>query len=127
MTKRSQQSLAKKRGQNPQAHAHYQVVEVAKGLAGALYERVMQSDNSDYSDWKELNPDCNAKELELRFITLFYPKLLGEARATMAKMLATPISETLKDQIVEALILDKSLMRGRAAMPTLLGDTSYVH
>lgn len=129
MTKRSENSIfaqqmrrqqaAQGPANSPQAHAHKMVAETAKQMAGALYEKVMKS-NVAYSEWLELNSDItDARELELRFIKLMIPKLLGEARANLASLLRTPISAELKDSIHEALVLDNTLRRGRVGVPTL--------
>jgi hypothetical protein len=132
MTRRSQNSLALRHvrnaqapNRNPQAHAHKLVAKTAADMAGEIYGKVMQS-NVAYTEWKMLNMDVtDVKELETRFIALMTPKLLGEARATLAKLLRMPIAESLKEQIHEALVLDNTLRRGRVGMPTLAQDGNY--
>ena len=95
------------------AHVHIQVREVAKGIAGDLYERLM-GDNPMFERWKKQNPGCNAKELERRFIEKNWPKCIEYARQALAALLRQPhINEETKLHIVEVLAKDQSLVRGR--------------
>lgn len=93
-------------------HAHILVAETAKEFAGVLYEQLM-SKNLEYAQWKALHPDLNSAQLQAAFIAMVYPKLLEQARATLAKMLTTALDPALKDAISDALILDAGLRRGR--------------
>lgn len=93
--------------------AHKLIVETAKGLAGAMYEDMMTVDDEVWAEWKERFPDVPRSALQDKFIELMYPRLLGEARATLAGMLRGPYPESLKDQIHEALVLDNDLKTGR--------------
>ena len=96
----------------PSAHCHVMVKEFAVEAAGCLYEKVM-GDNKVFEEWKRQNPDCTPKQLEERFIARNWGKCLDFARATMAAMLRGPYPEVLKDQILDALIKDGTLNRGR--------------
>lgn len=95
-----------------QAHCHKLIAKTAKEAAGQLYELVM-SDNTVRDEWKRQNPGASDRELELRFIAKNWGKCLGFARATLALMLRSPMEEALKLEVVEALALDATLMRGR--------------
>lgn len=95
------------------SHVHKQVAEVAKALCGDLYERIM-GDNVYFDAWKKQNEGCTSIELERRFIAKNWPRCIPTARATMALMLRGPYDDAMKAQISEALILDATLMRGRA-------------
>lgn len=97
---------------NAGAHCHKLVAKIAREAAGELYEKVM-SDNLVRAEWKRQNPECTDKQLESRFIEKNWDKCLGFARATLATMLTQPIEEGLKSDIMEALILDSTLTRGR--------------
>lgn len=92
--------------------AHFIVAQTAKDMAAAMFEEMMK-DNGRYTAWKKLCPDLTPDKLQTRFIAQMWPLLIKQARATLAQMLATNISETLKAQITDALIKDASLKRGR--------------
>lgn len=94
-------------------NAHKLVAETAKGLAGAMYEEMMTVDDEVWAEMKERFPDTPRAALQDKFIDLMYPRLLSEARATLAAMLNGPLPEGLKDEIHEALVLDNNLKGGR--------------
>lgn len=96
---------------------HELIAATAKELAGVLYEELMK-DNFAFKDWQQMNPDVTPVNLQARFIAKTWPKLIEQARATLAKMLGTPIADDLKDLISDALILDNTLL-GRAKGPGL--------
>lgn len=87
------------------SYCHELVRETAKALAGEIYESAMRF-NDNYDVWKRMCPDLSPEKLQAEFIKLMWPRMLGDARATLAKMLAEPIAESLKEQIYRALILD---------------------
>lgn len=90
--------------QKPQEmHCHVMIRDTAREMAGALYEACASGNN----DWYKANPDQAA------FIARTWPRLVAQARATLAGLLARPIDEALKEQIHDALIKDATLMRGR--------------
>lgn len=91
---------------------HPMVWKTAVGMAHELYEQLM-SDNRRYAEWKAKCPDLTPQRLEKLFVSMLAPKLLLQARATLAKMLTEPYDEALKDEIAEALIADRGLVRGR--------------
>ena len=96
------------------AHCHVQIREVAKAAAGELYERLM-GDDYYYQTWRKQNPECNARELERRFVEKNWPKCIAFARATLAQLLTQPnVSEDVKAQILDVLAKDNSLIRGRS-------------
>jgi hypothetical protein len=94
-------------------HAHRLVARTAKEMAEALYEECM-TDNAVYAHWKSLCPDLSPNILRVRFVKLMLPNLLDAARATLAKMISTPLTEQLKAEIYDALILDSAFKRGPA-------------
>jgi hypothetical protein len=96
----------------PSHHAHKLIAETAVGMAHELYDTMMR-DNQWYDLWKKQNPGLGAKALETRFVKKNQGKLLSAARHTLAGMLAHPIDEGLKTIIMEALMLDNTLIRGR--------------
>lgn len=93
-------------------HAHKLVRATAIEMAGALYEEVMK-DNLTYATWKAQCPELTPTISEIMFIELLYPRLLERARQTLAGMLATNISDVLKEEISEALIADQRFRAGR--------------
>ena len=102
------------------AHCHKMVAAVAKEAAGNLYEVVM-GDNKVFEEWKRQNPDATQKQLENRFVEKNWGKCLEFARATLATMLSSAtISEKVKDEIVDALVKDNQLVRGRQSYQRFL-------
>lgn len=92
---------------------HKQVRDVAQAAAGELYEALMR-DNEVFAEWQRQNPGLTRKALESRFIAKNWPKCIEFARGTLAHMLTrSDIDESVKDQILEVLILDNSVPIGR--------------
>lgn len=94
------------------AHAHRLVASVAKAFASELYETVM-SNNLVRAEWKRQHPGADERTLVRRFVTKNWGKCLAGARATLALQLRGPIDTAMKESIMEALVLDATLMRGR--------------
>lgn len=112
-----------------EVHCHKLVLTTAVEMAHELYATLM-SDNRWYTRWKKLNPDlvngpvADTRELEERFVARNVAKLVPQARIALAKCLASPaLDEQQKSIIYEALMLDKSLMRGRPDN----ADTTFRH
>lgn len=100
-----------------QTMCHIQVREVAKGIAGELYEKLMGEDIY-YQEWRRQNPEASSKELERRFIERNWGKCLDAARATLVGVLKDPsVSESVKETILDVLEKDQSL-RGKKPMVT---------
>lgn len=120
MTRRSQRSMlltgesAKQLASGERlGHVHKQIAEVAKAAAAELYETVM-GDNLVYSIWRSRYPNLGPKALQRKFVEKNWGKCVGFAKTTMAHMLTLPtIDEKMKEDIMEVLILDGSLLRGR--------------
>lgn len=93
-------------------HAHIMIIKTARELAGALWEEVMR-DNAQYAIFKSMHPGYGPKALQQHFIAAATTRLLPQARATLAEMLATNIPEHLKEEIKDALVKDAALVRGR--------------
>jgi len=82
-------------------------------MAGELYERLM-GDDRFYRAWKRENPGLNSKQLEELFIEKNWKNCIGSARRALVAMLIDPsISEHVKEEVVDVLLKDKSLIRGR--------------
>lgn len=103
------------------AHCHKQIAKTAKGLAEASYEELM-SDNMLYEIWWKRNPGASAKTLRTLFVARNWGKYIPAARATLTLLLSEPIDEGLKEEIMEALVLDSTLIRGRQNPMTVLGQ-----
>lgn len=97
---------------NYQAHCHKMIAETAQSMAHELYDALMKK-NGWYAVWKLTHSNMGPKALEAAFVKKTWPKLLGQARATLAGMLTGPLDEGLKEQILDALIKDNSLQVGR--------------
>lgn len=95
-------------GKGPGQHCHAMVRMIAIEMAGELYDELMRN-NEQYSEWKGMNPGLNATKLEIRFIELKWGELIEDARATMAQLLASNMSEELKQPIFHALLADNEL------------------
>lgn len=79
---------------------HPLVAETAREMAAALYEEEAKN-----NDWFALNPD------QEQFVSLTAPRLLEQARATLAQMLGGTSDEVLKKEIYQALVMDNTLRR----------------
>ena len=102
-----------------QIHCHKMIYATAVEMAGALYDEMMH-DNLWYDLWKKQNPGASSSTMQARFIKRNLAKIIPQARATLAGMLAQPIDEALKKDIFDALILDNQLVRGRKNPPRLV-------
>lgn len=104
------------------AHAHPMIAQLANEMAHELYDTMME-DNLWYEMWKFQNTGItSAQALESRFVRKNIEKLLPQARATLAGMLATNIPEELKEQIHNALVMDKTLVAKRGTnAPQIIG------
>jgi hypothetical protein len=96
-------------------HCHPLVRSTAVEMAGELYDAVMHNDDL-YEQWKKVCPELTPTLCEITFIELLYPRLIEQARATLAKMLATNIPESQKLIIYDALVKDATLIRGRKVL-----------
>jgi hypothetical protein len=95
------------------AHCHKLVAEVAKEAANELYDVIMK-DNLVFSEWKRQNPGATAKTLRQAFVARTWGKCIPLARATLARICATATDESLRRSAYDALILDNTLIHGRA-------------
>lgn len=96
----------------PSGHAHWRVYETAVEMGHQLYDTMMH-DNEWYAYWKARWPDLTARELEVRFVAVNVKRLLPQARAMLAQIIATTPDPALKESCYEALCLDATLVRGR--------------
>jgi len=113
MTKRSRTSPGK------QIHCHVQVAAVAKEATSELYETLM-GDNLMYETWRKQHPGTSDKRLRQLFVDRNWPRCIPFARATLARLLTTPIDEKVKESIMEVLVKDASLVRGRVTQADLM-------
>lgn len=105
---------------NSGAHAHKVVAEAANGLCNEVYDLLMLN-NEIRAEWKRQHPGASEKGLRIAFLKRFVDLSIAPARATLAGMLAQPYDETLKESILEALVLDNTLKKGRADGARVIG------
>jgi hypothetical protein len=86
-------------------HCHWLIAKTAKEMAGAQYEELARNDA-----WYRTHPS------QKDFIAAYWSKYTETARATLAKMLALNFSESIKEQIADALILDDGYAKGRRSV-----------
>jgi hypothetical protein len=98
------------------------VRDVALGLAAQNYGELMSSSNFVFAEWKRQHPGMPDRALEKAFVSKFWGKYVPAARAILTKMLSEPIDEALKEEIVEALVLDSTLIRGRINPAIVAGE-----
>ena len=101
------------------AHCHWRIKDVAVGMAEALYETLMSSDEIR-KQWKEKHPGASERDLIRAFVNKYWPQHIPAARATLATVLSGPYDDALKAQIHECLILDNTLRRGRSESQTVI-------
>jgi hypothetical protein len=94
-------------------HTHRQVADVARELAHELYDKLM-GDPELCALWRARWEGATEREREAKFVAMHWGKCVPMARATMALLLQSPMDEALKEKVSEALILDATLMRGKA-------------
>jgi hypothetical protein len=95
---------------------HKLIRDTARDMAEELYEVVMKN-NAIYEHWKRCCPELTRDIARALFVDMMYPKLIEEARATLAALLATnAIDEHRKTVIYDALVQDEPL-RQRRLMP----------
>ncbi len=99
---------------------HKMIRDVAQEAAASLYEVVM-GDNLVRAEWKRQNPGLTEKQLLSRFISKNWPRCIPFARATLATLLTKPLDTASKEAIMEALVLDSTLTRGRGRQGEVLG------
>lgn len=85
------------------AHAHKLVAQTAMEMAQEVYETWASRSDEFYKEHRDRET----------YVRQAWPLYLDAARTTLAKLLATNIEESLKEQIHEALIRDATLRRGR--------------
>lgn len=108
-------------GRKPKlAHAHPMVAETACELASAVFEEAMSKNNSMYAALKAANPGVSVDDLRKEFVRWLAPDLLSDARTTLARSLAGPLSEELKAKIYDALTRDAVLSAGRPGKRPLM-------
>lgn len=110
-----------KRGQKI-AHCHTKVRDVARGLADANYDELMSFDPL-WKAWKAKHPEATKVRLRQLYVNQFWGRYIPMARATMGLLLRDPhLDEKVKDEILEALALDATLIRGRANPAIVAGE-----
>lgn len=85
-------------------------------MAHELYDTMMQ-DNFWYEYWKNTHPGLSAKSLEREFVQKNMALLVPQAREALAALLRGPegnLDDKQRETIYEALVLDNTLIRGRA-------------
>lgn len=103
------------------SHCHKKIRDVAQELAGGTYDILME-DNNIYSTWKKQNPDVQGVALRERFIKKNWSRHIDAARTTLGLLLRSPIDDKAKEEIVEILALDQTLVRGRKEPSLLMGQ-----
>lgn len=96
----------------PCVHAHRMVVETARSMAHEVYDLCMRR-NDVWARWKQMCPELTPELSEALFVDHLYPHLIEDARATLAGVLATNISDDLREAISDAIIADTGLREGR--------------
>ena len=105
------------------AHCHKRVAKIAKECAAATYEELMSCNDALYSAWKKKNPTIadNPKKLLQHFVNCKWGMFVEAARATLALMLREPLDEATKEEIMDILTKDASLIRGRVNPAQIAG------
>lgn len=104
------------------SHCHKAIAKVSKALAAAHYEELMSCSNVVYQVWRNNHPGLNAKQLGQAFVNKFWSRFIDAARATLTAQLLQPIDESVKDEIMQILVLDSTLIRGRKNPAVLAGE-----
>lgn len=114
----------RRRGIKPGAtvkHCHFAVKKVAEGMAHVLFDEMM-SRNEIWSKFKEQHEGLTTAQMEAKFVAHLWPQMIDQARATLAGMLRSPgVSEEQKEEIMDILVKDQTLVRGRKNPAQLMG------
>lgn len=102
------------------SHVHKKVAEVAKALTEENYELVM-GNNLVRAEWKRQHPGMGEKALVKTFVARNWSKYIPMARTTLTLLLREPIDEKTKEEILEVLALDATLIRGREQPKVFMG------
>jgi hypothetical protein len=115
MSMSSMTRLARKRNRRLK-HVHPLVAATAVDIVMESYDALMHH-NEHWSAFKMQFPDATSKELEQIYLEFNWGKGVQAAREMLARMLDPKVSpsidEKAREQIHEALILDRSLVMGR--------------
>lgn len=102
------------------AHCHVKVRETAQGIARVLFEELARR-NEIFAKFKSQHPELTTQQMEDQFVGKTWPQLIDQARATLAGMLrSSAYSEEAKEEIMDILVKDATLIRGRKNPATLL-------
>lgn len=99
---------------------HKMVADTAKAMAAEAISKML-NDNEAYGAARVKWPDFSKEEIEATLLQETWPHLVEQARATLARLLATPLDELLKEQISSALILDNTLAGRKRSGGSRLG------
>ncbi len=100
-------------GQGTGLNAHRMVAELAVRMADEHFDLYM-SENNEL--WKLFKENLTPKQRRIAFVTKVAPVLLEDARLILTDMLTQPddvVTTHVKDQIMEALILDNDFRANR--------------
>lgn len=100
-------------GQGTGLNAHRLVAETAVKMADEYFDLYMAKDNAL---WKLFKETLTPKQRRVAFVARVAPALLEPARLILTDMLTQPddvVSQKLKDEIAEALILDTDFRANR--------------
>lgn len=121
LNRKMRRKLGLKKAGPSSAHCHVEVKAVAVGMAHALFDEMM-SRNEVWHQFKEQHPDMTTAQMEEKFVAHLWPQMLDQARATLAGMLRSgAYSDEQKEEIMDILVKDASLIRGRKNPAQVLG------
>lgn len=103
------------RGKVRKIYAHELVASTARGMAEELFESMLSSDNEMFAEFKRESAESGIEPEAIRaaFVEMMLPKLLGQARATLATMLGQRQFAHCHEQIYEALLRDAVFLPAR--------------
>lgn len=106
------------------AHCHKRIAKVARECCRATYQELMSTSNQLYDAWKKSNPAIahDPARLERAFVARKWGMFVEAARATMALALREPIDDKVKEEIVDILAKDSTLIRGRVKPSQIVGQ-----
>lgn len=98
------------------AAVHWLIAKTAREMAGEMFEHLMKN-NGWFERFKRHRPGKTTPQLEREFVSTQWGRFTADARATLAQILQTTIDDSLKAQIMDALIKDHSIRQGRRTAP----------
>lgn len=105
------------------AHVHILIAKTAQDLARANFDHLCSHSNTAFAGFRAYFPEGTPlARVEEEFVRRMWKHHIDAARDTLVALLSQPLPDVLKNEISEALIQDRSLIRGRRSPTQILSQ-----